>query len=288
MTCRGHDSSRKKLQGLGPLRGHRPYVIRELWREWQVTQSTVGWPGTCTVDHPGITNWWKSPWQDPYLSPKDMFLQLILQDFWQVLLRLEEKIYNSQLFTLSTYINSLWRWNKGNLNVHHISHSCGFWKMVCVFKVFIIYLFLAVQWLVGDRSLWWVEKKKCLHNLAWPTIPDLTSHSSDRYTLTLSTHSSRVLLCPQILPSGFAHLPPTRPALHMSSRPRLHIICKDFHPNSSLPFSEFPWLLTGYEATANHFTFLGIKIFGKGVFEEVEVLPLLVIHHSVLGCSTLF
>ena len=144
-TCWGHDSSRRKLRGLGPLRGHRPSVIRELWREWQVTQSTVGWPGTRTLDRPGITNWWKSPWQDPYLSPKDIFLQLILQDFWQISLRLEEKIYNSQLFTLSTYINSLWGLNKGNLNVRHISHSCGFWKMVFVFVFkFLLFIYLFI------------------------------------------------------------------------------------------------------------------------------------------------
>ena len=80
---------------------------------------------------------------------------------------------------------------------------------------------------------------------------------------------------------------PQLPALHMSSRPKLHVIHRAFPPNSPLPISEFPWLLASNEATGNHFTFLRIKIFGKLVFEEMEMLPLLIAHHSVLGCSEL-
>ena len=133
----------------------------------------------------------------------------------------------------------------------------------------------------------WVEKKTRPHHLAWPALPSLTSHSSNRCTPS-STHSNEALLCPQILSTEFAHLPAHQPpALHMSFRPRLHVIHRAFPPNSQLPVSESPRLLPGNEATANHFTFLRIKIFGKQVFEEMEMLPLLRAHHSVLGCSKL-
>ena len=114
-----------------PWKPHAQCDFMSCRRKWQVTQSMVGWPGTHPQAHPGITNPWTSPRLDPHFSAKDV---IFLHAFWQISLRLEEKVYNSQLFSFSTYINSLWRLNRGYLNVCFTSFwflkSGGFLKNI--------------------------------------------------------------------------------------------------------------------------------------------------------------
>lgn len=78
-----------------PGKPHAQCDFMSCRHKWRVTQSTVGWPGTHPQAHPGITNPWKSPGLDPHFSTKDI---VFLHAFWQISLRLEEKVYNSQLF----------------------------------------------------------------------------------------------------------------------------------------------------------------------------------------------
>lgn len=97
--------------------------------------------------HPGITNPWTSPGLDPHFSAKDI---VFLHAFWQISLRLEEKVYKSQLFPFSTYINSLWRLNRGYLNV------CMFHILVVFEKWWVFFLILMVN--VGLNSK---DTKRC-------------------------------------------------------------------------------------------------------------------------------
>lgn len=115
----GDHSSTRKLQGPGPLEATCLTSISSELRAYlagctvEDRAARYGLPRDILGSLTSIT----SPWRDPYLSPKDEFFHWRLQGFWQISLRLEEKIYSSLLFILSTDVNSLWRLKRGNLNV---------------------------------------------------------------------------------------------------------------------------------------------------------------------------
>ena len=89
----------KEAAGSRPPR--KPYAQCDFMscrHKWQVTvhSSVARYPPPQA--HPGITNPWKSPGLDPHFSTKDI---VFLHPFWQISLRLGEKVYNSQLFPFS-------------------------------------------------------------------------------------------------------------------------------------------------------------------------------------------
>lgn len=148
------------------------------------------------------------------------------------------------------------------------------------------------------NSFFELERKKHLHNLAQPDEPYLSSYSFNNRTLTSGYSRPQIslqlssTLSMRSVPLGL----PTHAtssllsSLYIPSRPKFPVIFKIFHLFSFLPFYEFPSFANQLWGKDKSFNFSEDQayIFRKRMSKKVQMLLLLIEHHSIVGYCKVF